>query len=229
MEIKTIAEVYHQINALQTEFALSTVNKVKYLFLEKAQSAVGNRLIDIGCGDGRVLKEVFLENCGLKFSEVIGTDKSVDMVKFANDNYVNDKLNFHVLDIASSNIGDNFGTFDIATSYYVFHWFKDQQQAVNNVQKLLKPGGIFHLHFVVDFSIANFFGSLIKKYKSMEKPLTDAIPLLKQDPNFMENFKSVLEESGFNVELSEILGIDYDFKTAETYIGKFLNSLQIIF
>ena len=54
----------------------------------------------------------------------------------------------------------------------------------------------------------------------MEKPLTDAIPLLKQDPNFMENFKSVLEESGFNVELSEILGIDYDFKTAETYIGK---------
>lgn len=221
MEIKTIADIYHQINALQTEFATSTIKKVRNLFLEKSQRVEGLRVIDIGCGDGRVLNEVFLENCGLKFSEVIGTDKSIDMVKFARDKYVNDKLKFHVLDIASSDIGDNFGTFDIATSYYVFHWFKDQQQAINNVQKLLKPGGIFHLHFVVDFSIANFFGPLMKKYESMEKPLTDAIPLLKQDANYMENIKKVLEKSGFNVELSEIIGVDYDFKTAETYISKF--------
>lgn len=125
MSSESIPEIYHQINGLQIDFASVALEKVKSLFLKKAQSGNLLRSIDIGCGDGKVLKEIFIEKCGLNFSEVVGTDKSSDMVKFAQNKYGSDKINFRVLDITSSNIDENFGTFDIATSYFVFHWVKD--------------------------------------------------------------------------------------------------------
>ena len=55
----------------------------------------------------------------------------------------------------------------------------------------------------------------------MDKAICDSTSPFQEDANFMENFKKVLEENGFNIELSEIIGIDYDFKTAETYMSKF--------
>lgn len=193
MSSESIPEIYHQINGLQIDFALVALEKVKSLFLEKAQSGNLLRSIDIGCGDGKVLKEIFIEKCGLNFSEVVGTDKSSDMVKFAQNKYGSDKINFRVLDITSSNIDENFGTFDIATSYFVFHWVKDLPQALKNMHKLLKPGGIFHLHFCVDFSVSKFYASLLKKCKSveMDKAIRDSASPFQEDANFMENFKKV--------------------------------------
>lgn len=221
MSVESFPEIYHQINALQTDFALSVLDKVKDLFLIKAQSVDNLRSIDIGSGDGRVLKEIFIEKCGLNFSEVVGTDKSIDMVKFAREKYGSEKIDFHVLDIGSANLSENFGTFDVATSYFVFHWVKDLPQAIKNVQKVLKPGGIFHLYFCVDFSISKFYAPLLKKYKSMGNAINESTPPLQKDANFMENFKEILEGSGFTIELSEVIGIDYDFKTAETYMSKY--------
>lgn len=215
--MKSIAEIYHESNRLQIDFASKTIEKVKSLFLEKAQCGNHLRLIDIGCGDGRVLKEIFIKNCGLKFSEVVGTDKSTDMVKFACSKYGNDKTNFHLLDIESSCFDENLKAFDVATSYFVFHWIKNYKQAIENVHSFLKPGGIFHLYFVADHSLATFFDELARKYKSMKATINSYYPPMQNDLNFQENFERILSDRGFIIEKGEVIVDFYDFGTIENF------------
>lgn len=216
--MKSIAEIYHESNRLQIDFASTTVNNVKGLFMEKAKSDEKLRLLDIGCGDGKVLREVFVEKCGLNLSEVVGTDKSVDMVTFAREKYGDGKkFYFHVLDIESSNLSDKLDYFDVVTSYFVFHWIKNYKQAIKNAHSFLKPGGIFHLYFVIDHSLAKFFNELATKYKSMEVTINQNYPPVLNDANFQENFECTIREQGFLIEKEEVIVDFYDFVTLENF------------
>ena len=132
------------------------------LVLELLDNAKG-KLLDVGCGNGLLIFRV-----RRKFNEIYGIDISPTRIKktqelaehkFPNDN----KINFFVCDI---NKVINFPKemFDTATCIAVLEHIFDPYFVVNEICRILKPGGIFILEVpniaYVKYRIRLLFGKL---------------------------------------------------------------------
>ena len=97
-------------------FGLKYVTILRYL-LKKLDSMDFNTLIDVGCGDGRLLREI-----SNRFPEasVRGVDYSERAIALAQA--LNPGLQYSCLDIASG--GKDVGTFDIVTLIEVYEHIK---------------------------------------------------------------------------------------------------------
>ncbi|CAG9806921.1 unnamed protein product [Chironomus riparius] len=136
-----------EIYSVNNEHQKARVVDFFNVYGEKLRNAFGGKeidVLDIGSGCGTVLKEVIVDNSGLKFSKIIGVDISEEMVKFSNEKYGSDLISFQVMD-AGKEIPENLKNqkFDLITSFFVFHWISDFDLAFKNVQNLLKPNGVF--------------------------------------------------------------------------------------
>lgn len=91
----------------------------------------GERILDLGCGNGILTKELMELGC-----EVVGVDFSPEMVEAARARGVDarladgEKLNFHE-------------EFDAVMSNAALHWMTDQYAVARGVWDALKPGGRF--------------------------------------------------------------------------------------
>ncbi|KAG1674780.1 Juvenile hormone acid O-methyltransferase [Nymphon striatum] len=107
-------------------------------------------VMDIGCGSGNITNEVLFnilnENFNLK--KIIGTDVNEEMIEFANERYLQNKLEFRTMDICTRELPEALeGKFDLVTAFSSFHWFPDQKLALKNIRRLLKPNGEIFLMF----------------------------------------------------------------------------------
>lgn len=93
----------------------------------------GERVVDLGCGNGRL--SVKLKEMG---ADVIGIDGSEDMLKIARDNYRD--ITFELADATEFTLKDKA---DAIFSNAVFHWIDkcNQQKLLNNISRNLKTGG----------------------------------------------------------------------------------------
>ncbi|CAB3223840.1 unnamed protein product [Arctia plantaginis] len=98
-----------------------------------------NRIMDVGCGDGG--NTSILTNYVPTDFKLVGCDISTNMVKFANDNYSNERTSFAVLDIAGCLPDSMKGKFDQVFSFYALHWVLDQRRAFENIYNLLDQDG----------------------------------------------------------------------------------------
>lgn len=122
----------------------------RYEFLRKVQKDVIAHLdlkpnvnfLDIGCGTGRALYHAAqrVNNHGTFY----GIDLSSKMIEKAKGN-LNGKENFHFIKANSEAIplGDNF--FDVIMSTNSFHHYLHPDKALNEIYRILKPGGKFYL------------------------------------------------------------------------------------
>jgi trans-aconitate methyltransferase len=91
----------------------------------------GERILDLGCGDGVLTKK--LQDIGCN---VIGIDSSPELVQAAAT------LGLNVMTIDATEI--NFtAEFDAVFSNAVLHWIKDSDRVIRNVFEALLPGGRF--------------------------------------------------------------------------------------
>ncbi|MBI5402423.1 MAG: methyltransferase domain-containing protein [Ignavibacteriae bacterium] len=96
------------------------------------------RLLDIGCGDGKITELISKK---LKSGKVVGIDSSKDMIRFARHKYTNDKfenLSFELKDACNLGFKEEF---DVVYSNAALHWIKDQECVLNESFKSLKKGG----------------------------------------------------------------------------------------
>lgn len=91
----------------------------------------GERILDVGCGDGLLTRESMERGC-----TVAGVDSSPDMVRAARVRGVDARL----LDAASLTLAS---CFDAVFSNAALHWMKDADAVINGVARALKPGGRF--------------------------------------------------------------------------------------
>jgi SAM-dependent methyltransferase len=91
----------------------------------------GERVLDVGCGDGTLTKRI-----AERGATVTGIDRSLDMVRAAHSNGV-DAL---VVDAADMSFD---GEFDAAFSNAALHWMRDKEAVARGVFRALKPGGRF--------------------------------------------------------------------------------------
>jgi SAM-dependent methyltransferase len=99
--------------------------------LDLLDPQVGERILDIGCGEGTLTKRI-----AERGSTVLGIDNSPDMVAAARANGVDAIL------LAAEDM-QFFNEFDAAFSNATLHWVLEKEQAARAIFRALKPGGRF--------------------------------------------------------------------------------------
>ena len=112
----------------------TTVNQ----FLDKLFLKGNFRFLDIGCGNGWVVRKMSEKSSCIK---AIGIDKSKMMIKNAKSKISSKKENYFVTELESWNTKEKF---DIIFSMESLYYSVPMEPALEKVFKLLKKGGIFY-------------------------------------------------------------------------------------
>jgi SAM-dependent methyltransferase len=114
----------------------------------------GMRVVDIGCGTGKTT------SCLLELAhpggQVVGLDISEKRVRYAETHYGSPGIEFNCMDICVPL--DDLGLFDFAWVRFMLEYHREHSfSIVQNVSRLLKPGGILCL-IDLDYNCMNHFG-----------------------------------------------------------------------
>lgn len=94
------------------------------------------RILDLGCGDGN-MDRYFLEKGAIR---VVGVDISKNMIELAKKLSKSSRIDYKIMSMEDiSEIEDKF---DIVYSSLAFHYVKDFDKLINDINKLLKDDGI---------------------------------------------------------------------------------------
>jgi SAM-dependent methyltransferase len=100
--------------------------------LELLAAQPGERILDLGCGDGQLTKRIAATG-----ASVLGVDASPQMVAAARSRGI-------TADEASAeSLPYSDGSFDAVFSNAALHWVRDQDAMMTEVHRVLKPGGRF--------------------------------------------------------------------------------------
>ena len=89
----------------------------------------GERVLDVGCGDGALTEKLVAAGC-----RVVAIDASPDQVRAARDR----GLDARVADVTALGFD---GEFDAVFSNAVLHWVRDPDAALHSIHRALAPGG----------------------------------------------------------------------------------------
>lgn len=144
----------------------------------------GERILDLGCGDGALT--VKLQDFGC---EVIGVDSSPDFVNSAQSIGLNARLiDGHELHFNPE--------FDAVFSNAALHWMTQPDRVIDGVWQALKPGG----RFVGEFGGAGNTAAIVSALgKALEKRGLDAATLNLWYFPTIEDYQTRLESRGFEV------------------------------
>lgn len=131
-------------------FDIQVLNAEKYVipFIEeKFPVKSGMRVLEIGCGEGGVLKAFINKGC-----EGVGVEldapRIVDAMKFLPEDIATRRLRFVVKDIYQVDTDKDFnGLFDIIVLKDVIEHIHDQPKLIRWMKKFLNPGGIVFFGF----------------------------------------------------------------------------------
>src|SRR6218665_1572260 len=145
-----IPSLYARSNFFQTRDAIALINEIALEFRDRQIDTV----VDIGCGPGTQSYELYKR---LKPRRMVGFDFSHGMIEEAKARYQtgDNKTDIEFYQCSASEefdkltekIGLDAGSVDMVFSTYCIHWIpkNERPQFVENVYRLLKPGGSFHL------------------------------------------------------------------------------------
>ena len=130
------AGVYNRVSALQRWLAEKSLVS---LALDG-----GERVLDLGCGDGTITAEIARR---VPRGSVLGVDASCAMVTFARERFAatTPNLSFQLGDVAQLDAGDRF---DLVVSFNCLHWIRDQAAALRGIHAALAAAGRTHLRLV---------------------------------------------------------------------------------
>ena len=111
----------------------TTVNQ----FLDKLSLKENFSFLDIGCGNGWVVRKISQKNSCIK---AIGIDKSKMMIKNAKSKILSKKESYFVTELES---WDTTEKFDVIFSMESLYYSVPMESALEKVFKLLKKGGTF--------------------------------------------------------------------------------------
>lgn len=100
--------------------------------VEWLAAQAGERILDLGCGDGQLSAR--LEASG---AQVTGVDASAEMVAAARARGIAAEQ------AAAERLPFAEGSFDAVFSNAVLHWVRDQDAMMDEVRRVLRPGGRF--------------------------------------------------------------------------------------
>lgn len=130
-------------------FDMQVLNAEKYVipFIEKKfLIKPGMRVLEIGAGEGGVLKAFVNKGCtgvGVELNE----SRVVNGSLWLKEDIENGKLSFFVNDIYDTDINTLGGEFDIIVLKDVIEHIHDQARLIERLHSFLKPGGVIYFGF----------------------------------------------------------------------------------
>jgi ubiquinone/menaquinone biosynthesis C-methylase UbiE len=120
-------------------YDLSLVQRLTYrpvhnVVLRALHETSTRRVLDIGCGTGQLATRI---HKGLPAAAIVGCDFSAGMLERAAARA--DAINWVRGDAGRLPFHD--GSFDAVVSTEAFHWFPDQERALRELYRVLRPGG----------------------------------------------------------------------------------------
>lgn len=109
-------------------FVLNAINNIPF-----------NKVLDLGCGTGVILKEISSINSDV---ELFGLDLSENMIAKATQR-LGTTANLSVGDAENLPYADN--TFDLVCCVESFHHYPNPKKALSEINRVLKNGGLFLL------------------------------------------------------------------------------------
>lgn len=155
------------------------------------------RVLDIGCGNGKITAELAAR---VSRGSVLGLDLSEDMVLYASAKYKNHpNLSFRQGDAGRMSFQREF---DLVVSFACLHWIKDHAPVLAGIRRSLRPGGRVVLQFggrgnaaevssAVDEVVSSEGGTWGKYFKDFTEPY-----------NFMgpDEYQSLLKQAGLKIK-----------------------------
>ncbi|SFV68484.1 2-isopropylmalate synthase [hydrothermal vent metagenome] len=186
------------------------VSNLAMPLIDILQPKAQEKILDLGCGEGTLAEVIQEYKC-----EVIGVDLSADMVEKAKAKNIEAYV-MSATELAYEN------EFDAVFSNAVLHWVQDANLAIQEVKKVLKKEGRF---------VAEFGGYENLKY------LINAIEVVfEKHPEYggfnnpwyfprTDEYKKLLEENGFEVELIEIVNRPTPIDDIYNWLSVFANGI----
>ena len=129
-------KVYEKSSSAQQKWAEELLSKISIRGDE--------RILDIGCGDGKITAEVALL---VPRGSVVGLDNSREMMSFARDRFPPESwpnLEFQYGDASKLQYEDEF---DLILSFACLHWVQDHGPVLEGIRRSLKNGGRILMQF----------------------------------------------------------------------------------
>ena len=139
---------FHKDRKRYFEMQILNTNKYVIPFIEeKFPLKPGMRVLEIGCGEGGVLKAFINKGCNGVGVE-LDAPRIGDAQKFLPEDIAAGRLRFVVKDIYQVDIEKDFnGLFDIIVLKDVIEHIHDQPKLIGWLKRFLKPGGIVFFGF----------------------------------------------------------------------------------
>jgi trans-aconitate methyltransferase len=174
------------------------------------------RVLDVGCGDGKVTAEIAAR---VLHGSVVGVDPSRDMIAFAQAHFgppQRPNLRFAVEDVRRLPFRDEF---DLVVSFNALHWVPEQGAALRSLRAALRSGGRAVLRLVpaglrksLEDVTEDVRGSLrwSGHFQGFRKPYLHLTP---------GRYAALAEDSGFQVVRVNTQEKAWDFKTREAFLA----------
>ena len=153
--------------------------------LELLQARKGERILDLGCGDGALTLRIAESG-----ADVVGVDGSPEMVAAARMR----GLDARVMDGRSLSF---HAEFDAVLSNAALHWMREPEQVIIGVRRALRPGGRFVAELGGHANIAAIHTALIAVLNNRGYDGASRSPWYFPTA---EKYRSMLEAHSFQVE-----------------------------
>jgi len=174
------------------------------------------RVLDIGCGDGKVTAEIAAR---VPKGSVVGVDSSHEMIAFASSHYgpaTRPNLRFETADARQLPYRDEF---DLVVSFNSLHWVTQQDEALRSIRSAMKPVGRAQLRLVPKGA-----------RKSLENVLEDTRPSSRWARYFQEfhdpylhltpeQYGELAQSNGLHVLSINTEAKAWDFKSRSAFFG----------
>jgi trans-aconitate methyltransferase len=199
---------YNRHSSLQGAMAEEQLGR---LTLEGAE-----RVLDIGCGDGKITAEIAAR---VPHGSVLGVDPSQDMIAYATRHFgpsTRPNLRFDVADVRRLTYREEF---DRVVSFNALHWVPEQDVALRSIRTALVDSGQAVLRFVPEGgrrSLEDVIEDVRHSarwagyFMGFQKPYTHFSP---------QEYEDLANQNGLRALRMGLEDRAWDFQTREAFVG----------